>query len=154
MAFENYLERRIDSLVPDSPDSLIRGGYTSGADMIPSGVFTLLTWEYSYGGEPLNIVDSQNPIIITSGVYAVGMTVLTNPIDGKYAFMELDIDANGADPNIFSRFDLNTSSSSVPSGTVSLTYYIPAGGTLQLGIRHDIGVDHMFRSYGTVQRLV
>lgn len=141
---------------PD-PIDLIRSQYGNGAgDIVPSGAFTLLTWGNQNGGDALDLSDPQNPVIIEAGVYCISTAIFCLASVGKLAFYELDLDAFGVDPLLTTLIDIGSGiggNPGQPNGTLSLTFYVPAGGVLQAGVKHNVGSNHTFQFFAFVQRV-
>lgn len=145
-------------------DGLLVGGYTppttnaayGGNDVaVTNAGGGRLTWDTLFNGTALldRSVPDQ-PAIITAGVYAVSVIVAgTSLTVGGYFAANLELDWNGAD-------QLVTGSSPLAIGgdtflTLGLTFAIPAGGVIVVGVTNRDGVStrNFHLSTGYLQRL-
>jgi len=117
-----------------------RAEYGGNSVTIANGATGVITWDTKYlGDDLLDLTDPENPAVIIAGVYIVTVAVassepLTAAGEAQIAF---DMDNDGDDPNTLSTFP--GSGAGGMSGSVTIAYYIPAGGTLHLRVKNFDG---------------
>jgi hypothetical protein len=130
-----------------------------GGDTVPTATPTLLHWVDAGGETPLlSLTIPTVPAVVTAGVYAVGLTVLS--IDGAFAgktmAVQLELDASNDDVSAATCVPLDTAmvlSANRVAAAVAVTYFVPDAGTIWATVEHDIGEDHVFGLMAIVQRL-
>lgn len=123
---------------------------------IANGATGSLTWDTKLSGSDLlDLTDPANPAVITAGVYAVtirvgnfGLTV------GGTFFAEFDLDLNGEDPEVIPTSPPSVAGQTHPTIVASMTYYIPAGGVINVTVGNNDGANAVdFTLFAVVQRV-
>lgn len=119
-------------------EQLDSGGTTNIAD----GVAADLPWSLSSGDSLLDLTTPTDPVIITSGIYAVTVDVqgIALTTGGTFA-VKLLLDGGGDNASVFASSPPSTTGFGVnPEVSIAMTYYIPAGGRLQVNVENRDGV--------------
>lgn len=101
-----------------------------------------LTWDNSNGPDVLlDISTPAAPTVVVAGTYAVTVSVLGSAVpQGKAFYAYLALDATGEDPVVTSQM-VQPANAFDSSFLLALTYYIPAGGVIQVNVQsEDSGV--------------
>lgn len=140
-----------------APADLLRVTYNSGHDnTVPTGIYTPLAWATNGAIDAIfDMTDATTPVVKQGGIYAVTMAVQTAKVAGKSLFAEIDLALNGEDASVGvdRSIDIDTGPSGLVSLTIPGTFYIPAGGTVQIAVMHNTGNDATVSLYGFVQQL-
>jgi hypothetical protein len=116
-----------------SSQPVTRESFTGGAGaVIANTEFGSLRWVKAAGDTLVTLTDPLAPVIVTAGVYAVAVYGQVGSVTvGGYWTGELDLDLDGDDQFLVAASGLSSvaNSGSLPV-SLSLTYYIPAGGVV------------------------
>lgn len=108
---------------------------------ITDGSSDKLTWDTKDSGtELLDLTDPANPVAVADGIYAVTVEVNAAAITvGGFYTVTLALDTAGDDANVTVSSPPSTAAFGTPIVSVSLTYFIPAGGVLNVTVDSEDG---------------
>lgn len=136
--FKNYLEKDIDVLGAHS-SHIERAVYICDTQAI--AVSGNLVWtptpNWIEGDEQLDFADLANPTVIEAGIYAVTTIVGVDSTPGKVGKAELNLDGAGHDSSILEVFSLDGLGGNSPQVNITMTQYIPVGGSIYIWVSHD-----------------
>jgi hypothetical protein len=158
-----------DSGAGGDPALLPRTEYRA-VQTIPGGIsFNPITWVVgpATGFEVLDLSgDATDPVVTVDGIYAVTAEVALNASGvpdrtGKHVVISLSLDYDTFGWLAQSVFDLDAGGGGLPVGgfgvgvvgSVSLTNFIPAGGSMVVWISHDAAGDLDFEYVISVQQI-
>jgi hypothetical protein len=124
---------------------------------IANGASVNLPWNVVSSGDALlDLTTPAAPTIVTAGTYAVSVEV--DPVASMTAAgwfsVSLTLDSGGEAAAMNGTSPPASASLDMPGLSVSLTYYIPAGGTIVVRVHNGDGVSAIdFVLFGIVQRL-
>lgn len=130
----------------DTPGTSLANGATS---VISIGAKTV-------GTDLLDLTDAVHPLIVTTGVYVVTVTVYpqdTMTAGGNFdLFLILDVDGEAA--TAASTASPATALETVPFTTASAGYYLPAGAEIDIEVTNNDGVSAItFQPSTVIQRI-
>jgi hypothetical protein len=142
---------------PGGGGSIQREQITGHAVSINNGATGTLTWDTQASGDALlDLSVPALPTVIAAGVYAFTLWVAPGaPLTAAGGFRVIfDPDLNGEDPGVAQDSSVS-GAEATPNVTLSETYYMAAGATLQVRVVNNDGVNASNFSLllGVVQRL-
>ena len=134
-----------------------RAQYSGLGVSINDGASANLTWDtLAVGTALLDLTDPANPTVLTAGNYAV--SVIFRPSDamtaGGYYRADLELDEVNDDATLLQDSPAATAANTEPEQSLSLTYYIPAGGLINAIVHNHDGASTIhFGLFGIIQKL-
>ena len=97
---------------------------------------------HNSGPDLLDLTDPANPTVIAAGIYSVSVSISPNDAmtDGGIFSASLTLDANNAEATAIGSSPAAVTANLLPSLSLSLTYYIPAGGVIAVNVGNGDGV--------------
>jgi len=140
------------------PSVTERAQYYGAGNAVPDGVTVDMDWGSLIDDDDLlDLSTSTAPTVKESGVYAVTVTIRPNTnaltVGGSYHInMQLDASGDGAGTD---GQGVSTASEQFPDASVSLVWFVPAGGVLKTTVTNfdGGGVTLDCAHYAVIQRL-
>ncbi len=130
---------------------------SGNATACPYQTPTALTWDTkSFGTALLDISSPAAPTIVTTGTYAITVTVAGagGMTSGTNYTVNFDVDLSGEDASCYQDSAAATALQAAPAVSLTLVYYLVAGSVLRVNVTsQDVAAPAFALSSAMVQRL-